>query len=150
MLLQQNSWSCSITALANLLDVPVAEIIRQIGHDGSEVLWPYMPEPQCRRGFHPRELLEVALYYNTHFVAFEADPQIGHTVESAVSIYPDARDRFYEKLTDYDGLLYGQAGDTRHWWTVKNSEIWCPTTGANLSINSFLMQYEPLCFYALF
>lgn len=56
-----NGWSCLPTAFACCLDVPVSEIFDWLGHDGSEILWPELPEPGCRYGFHIQEMQEYCL-----------------------------------------------------------------------------------------
>ncbi len=48
-------------AFAMALDTPVADLLAAIGHDGSEVVFPTLPEPSCRRCFHIQELIQVAL-----------------------------------------------------------------------------------------
>jgi hypothetical protein len=55
-----NAWSCAITALAMTLDTPVSELIRELGHDGGEVIFPLLKEPQCWRGFHSQEIIRIA------------------------------------------------------------------------------------------
>lgn len=32
-------------------------LLSAIGHDGSEIIWPDLPDPQCRRSFHIQECL---------------------------------------------------------------------------------------------
>lgn len=56
-----NAWSCLPTAFAMCLNVPVKEVIRDIGHDGSEIIFEDYPEPMCRRGFHTSELMDYCL-----------------------------------------------------------------------------------------
>ena len=48
-------------AFAMALGLPVAELLEAIGHDGSEIVFPSLPEPLCRRCFHIQELIQVAL-----------------------------------------------------------------------------------------
>ena len=48
-------------AFAMALDMPVADVLAAIGHDGSEIVFPSLPEPLCRRCFHIQELIQVAL-----------------------------------------------------------------------------------------
>ena len=48
-------------AFAMALDMPVADLLAAIGHDGSEIAFPSLPEPLCRRCFHIQELVQVAL-----------------------------------------------------------------------------------------
>jgi hypothetical protein len=55
--LQPNRWSCLPTSFAIVLGVSVEEIFKIIGHDGGEILWPKLPNPECRRGFMPNEMI---------------------------------------------------------------------------------------------
>ena len=48
-------------AFAMALDMPVADLLAAVGHDGSEIVFPSLPEPLCRRCFHIQELIQVAL-----------------------------------------------------------------------------------------
>ena len=43
------------------LGMPVAELIEQVGHDGSEIVFPEKTPPADRRGFHTQEMIRVAL-----------------------------------------------------------------------------------------
>ncbi len=47
-----------------------------MGHDGSEILWPEMTEPYCRRSFHIQELIGVADTLGYACTPFEACPCI--------------------------------------------------------------------------
>ena len=57
--LAPNRWSCLPTAFAIAIGCPIENLIKSIGHDGSEIIWPNFPEPTCRRGFHVQELIAV-------------------------------------------------------------------------------------------
>ena len=52
---------CMPLAFAMALDMPVAELLAAIGHDGSEIVFPNLSEPLCRRCFHIQEPIQVAL-----------------------------------------------------------------------------------------
>lgn len=54
-------WQCAITAFAMALDIPVAGLIDRIGHDGSKIVFPDLPEPANRCGHNIYELIQVAL-----------------------------------------------------------------------------------------
>ena len=54
-------WMCMPLAFAMALDMPVADLLAAIGHDGSEIVFPSLPEPLCRRCFHIQELIQVCL-----------------------------------------------------------------------------------------
>lgn len=71
---QPNRWTCQVTALAMLLDAPLAVILAEIGHDGSRIIDSTLPEPKCRRSFVMAELQDVCYFRGYSLVPFEADP----------------------------------------------------------------------------
>ena len=60
-ILQPNRWSCLITSFAMVMETSVSELVKELGHDGSELVRPG-PEPLCRRGFHPQELIQICAH----------------------------------------------------------------------------------------
>jgi hypothetical protein len=52
---------CMPLAFAMALDMPVADLLAAIGHDGSEIVFPSLSEPLRRRCFHIQEPIQVAL-----------------------------------------------------------------------------------------
>ena len=70
---QPNRWSCLPTSFAMILDVDVNELIRKIGHDGSEILWPNLEEPYCRRAFHIEEIAMVCYGLGYYLVWFNIE-----------------------------------------------------------------------------
>jgi hypothetical protein len=54
-------WMCMPLAFAMALNMPVADLLAALGQDGSEIVFPSLPEPLCRRCFHIQELIQVAL-----------------------------------------------------------------------------------------
>jgi hypothetical protein len=73
--IKPNRWSCLVTAFAMALDIPVAELIRLVGHDGSEIVNPELPEPGCRRGFHIQEMIEACWSQGHSVTPIEVFPQ---------------------------------------------------------------------------
>jgi hypothetical protein len=61
MQVQPNRWSCVPTAFAMCLNLDVKDVITSIGHDGSEIVRPEMPEPRCRRAFLTQELYKICI-----------------------------------------------------------------------------------------
>jgi hypothetical protein len=57
-----------------VLEVSTNWLIEKIGHDGSEVWWPGLPEPTCRRGFHIQEIIDIAFACGFTVTPFEARP----------------------------------------------------------------------------
>lgn len=63
LLRQPNKWSCLPTAFAMAMDVSLESLLERIGHNGSEICWPNLPDPLCRRSFHEQELFYAADYF---------------------------------------------------------------------------------------
>lgn len=80
-----NKWSCLPTAFAIVLERPVQEIIQLLGHDGSEVVWPHLPEPYCRRSFHIQELIYAC--YNLGYSVIEYQKIARHAPEFGKKIF---------------------------------------------------------------
>ena len=72
--MKPNPWSCCPTAWAMALEIPVAELIAEIGHDGSEIAFPTQPSPANRRGFHSQEMIRIAIQHNLAPVPLELFP----------------------------------------------------------------------------
>ncbi len=68
------SWGCSAAALAMVLGKDYDFVIKEIGHDGSEVIHPELPPPGCFKGFHIQELIEVAIEHSYAVTPIEALP----------------------------------------------------------------------------
>lgn len=58
---QNERWQCVITAFAMVLNVHVEDLIRLVGHDGSEIAFPDLPEPERRQGHNIYEMIRVAV-----------------------------------------------------------------------------------------
>lgn len=69
-----NPWSCLAAAVATVLEIPVAQLIKEVGHDGFEILWPHLAEPQRHRSFHIQEMIDVALRYGYTVTPIEGRP----------------------------------------------------------------------------
>lgn len=71
-----NAWSCQLAAWAMALGVSLDVVVDGVGHDGSEIVWPDLPEPHCRRGFHPQEFYPLARILGCAVETVEAHPQL--------------------------------------------------------------------------
>ena len=74
-------WTCLPASFATLLGLTLDEMLQQIGHDGSEVVFEGLPDPECRRAFHPQEMIDVCESHGYAVTPIEARP----TSASAVS-----------------------------------------------------------------
>ena len=73
-------WGCLITSFAMALDVSVATLEQMIGHNGSDVLYPEVPDPFGRRGFHVQELIHVAWALGWSVTPYELLPSLQHAL----------------------------------------------------------------------
>ncbi|KKK91516.1 hypothetical protein LCGC14_2712140, partial [marine sediment metagenome] len=103
---QPNKWSCLPTAFAIAMGEPVEEIIKQVGHDGSDILFPTYKEPYCRRSFHPQELIDICLLKNFAVVQIEKSPVV--IAKNITHSVPMNTRRIGSYLLNYTGVLIGE------------------------------------------
>ena len=58
---KRERWQCAVTAFAMALDIPVANLIERLGHDGGMIVFPDLAEPANRRGHSIYELIHTAV-----------------------------------------------------------------------------------------
>ena len=58
-----NAWSCLPTAFAISRGVELERWLDYVGHDGSEIVRAGLPDPICRKGFHPNEMIRICLLH---------------------------------------------------------------------------------------
>lgn len=132
--LKPNPWSCAITSLAMVLQRPVEQLIEEIGHDGSEIIFPGLDEPMQRRGFHSQELIHLAWQHGFSVTAFELFPAIVPTSGGSVSVpvyFGQARgnwERLIDMIHTTQGVLAGRCSPNgvRHAVCYDHGEIFDP------------------------
>jgi hypothetical protein len=67
---QINRWSCLPVSICMLLDIEYDVLINKLGHDGSEIIFPDLPEPEKRRAFHVEEFQYVLPFFGFLLVQF--------------------------------------------------------------------------------
>lgn len=108
---------------------PVKDLISKIGHDGSEIRWPDLPEPKCRRAFHPQEVLFAARKLGFHFVIWEIN----------LGITPDGK--HFHSWSDYihvrrimsesKGVVFGRGQRVNHCWAWDGKNFIDPSDISN-------------------
>ena len=128
--LKPNRWSCSVTAFAMALRVPVKQLMDEIGHDGESVIFPHLPEPMCHRGFHSQELILAAWRHGFACTPLELFPRVQsscgqhtHRVGMNDSL---CWERFLEATIDNFGVLEGQGRQCHHAVHFRYGYIWDP------------------------
>lgn len=111
---QPNPYSCLATSFAMVLRMPVQDIFKAIGHDGTEIVWPDLPEPFNRRGFHIQELTFFCLGLGFTVTQFDAVPcskpmpANEECIKAEPYILPeDWESRFELALGTGDGVIVG-------------------------------------------
>ncbi len=132
---QPNEWSCLPTAFAIVLNIPVEEIIKDIGHGGSDIVFPDLEEPYCRRSFHIQELIDICLRRNIGVTAIEHEP----VSEAKGLLYkpPMYSRRMDYYLINHIGVLTGlSASGNSHAVAWSGEKIFDPN-GSTYNIMSF-------------
>ena len=104
-------------AFAMALEIPVVELLEELGHDGSELVFPNLPEPACRRGFHIQELVHVALRHGFALTPVELFPVLESAdgKQTQTVLYRDNNwKRFADILAASRGLINGAGFRFRH------------------------------------
>jgi hypothetical protein len=102
-----NEWSCLPTAAANTIGQPVEEIIRLLGHDGSDL--PYEGDySDYRAGFHVDELIDVLDRLGWSVTPFQYAPCMVPQPEAPPRmIFEDNDTRFFHHLKRSKGFIIG-------------------------------------------
>ena len=113
---QLNAWSCSLAAVAMVIDEDQRKLIEEIGHDGSEIVLPELPEPARRRGFHFQELIDCAIKRDFTVTPIEVLPYStpDGTHEFRIDFKIDRRERLIKYMQNTKGVLTGLARQWRH------------------------------------
>lgn len=71
-----SAWSCLVDSFSIVTNIPTTRFLETIGHDGSEIIEPTLPEPFCRRSFHITEVITFLWEQNIKVVQFDCIPRI--------------------------------------------------------------------------
>jgi len=110
LLRKPERWMCLPASFAMVLDLSLGDIFAEIGHDGSAIKFPLLPEPVCRRGFHPQELIDVCLAHSCAATRIELAPCLMPTPgNSGWPVLPDGVDwrRFQRTIDLTRGVIEG-------------------------------------------
>jgi hypothetical protein len=128
--LKEKQWQCVPTAFATALDMTLADLLNEIGHDGSEIINSNLPEPFCRKGFHIQELIDACLRYGFAVTPVELYPVTKH-YEYYYSNFgtnePVLWHRFYLAICSSKGVIECQCDDGKgHAVAYEHGKIYDP------------------------
>jgi len=136
MRLQPNAWSCLPAAFAMAMGTTPAILIKQLGHDGSDVWWLDNPEPYNRRGFHIQEIVHVAWLMDWYIVCFQSQPVSGSNYCFKQHPVPIRDGLFEGALKSTSGVLVGRVNDKQHAVAWNKEQVLDPN-GSTYSIDNF-------------
>jgi hypothetical protein len=123
-------WMCMPLAFAMALDMPVADLLVAIGHDGSEIVFPSLPEPLCRRCFHIQEVIQVALSRGLAVTPVELFPVLQPPEAGpfrTTVLYPDSNwRRFDQAMQTSRGVIDGTGARYGHMVAYDHGRIFDP------------------------
>lgn len=102
-----------------ILEITVEEAIREIGHDGSEIWWPGLPEPHPRRSFSTQEFVDVCYRRGYALIQIDGCPVLVPNFEDQEPkiIFPDYETRLMGYMAGNKGLILGRYSSL-HWHMV--------------------------------
>jgi len=146
LILQPNSWSCTIAAAAMVLDTSIKNLVEMIGHDGSEIMFPELPEPGKRRGFHIQEIVDCVFKFRYSVTPIEILPYStpnNNKDDFPINFPGGNKERLLRYLSNSKGLLTGISKKWGHTvaWTGKhildpNGDIY-PFSDCKININCY-------------
>lgn len=146
--LQPNLWSCLPTAFGMVLGLTPKEMFEAIGHDGSEIIWPGLDDPDCRRAFHPQECINVCLQQCRFPVQIDVEASsvpMGHDV-TPYTIKEIDKERLLSIMETVSGVIIGIDHRNKAHAVAWNREQILDPTGHMYSIDEF----DPHSFFGLY
>jgi hypothetical protein len=125
-------WMCLPTSFAIALDMPVATVLAEIGHDGGKLANPLLPEPLCRAGFHIQELIDVCLRHGLAVTPIELCPVLspGPKYEPHEVFTDEAGwQRFARAISTSRGVIEGIGRRSFHAVAYDHGRIYDPDAG---------------------
>lgn len=125
-LIKPNQWSCLATSFAMVLGITTERFYELAGHDGGEKIWPDIPDPFCRRGFHINEAVAIA-----NDLGFTATPL---ELFPMIRVAPYAPYHGVEQVPVFYAPERNEEGNWRRFGSIINTRIGvveCQTRGGN-------------------
>lgn len=130
-----------------ILDLTPKDMFEAIGHDGSEIIWPDLNDPDCRRAFHIQECVRVAMDHMFTPIEIDADPHSIVDCEGATPYRVDMGDWLLDNLSLVSGVLLGRIEGRYHAvaWNSVEKMIYDPV-GRKYPLD----QFQVSSFYGMF
>lgn len=136
---------CLLYTFAMILETEPDILIKELGHDGMEKIWPSLPEPYCYKGFHIQEMIDLCIARELHCTEIQATPAslppseaYGHMDSHNIGhhmIFESRRNtaRFKDHLKGREGVLYGRTNKgVTHAWAWDGEKAHNPQSGTGV------------------
>ena len=136
-----NQWSCLATSFAMCFNIPILELFKLLGHDGSEIIWPDLEEPLCHRGHHLQELIDAGIHLNYATMYVERENVLMHpTKDDFIIIQPKLTIESY--FDRFPGVILGIFNKIRHAVAYEKGIIYNP----NGQVSEYKRDFEILAY----
>lgn len=122
-----NQWSCTACAFAMVCNLTLDGIFLGIGHDGSEIVFPNLPEPLCRKGFPFPECIRLCLCRGLSVTPIDFEPRCTPDGEHYYEL--DHREFVYNMLEKYQCVIEGMGREHPHTVAWDRKQIYDPSIG---------------------
>jgi len=134
-LLTQVGETCMLYSAAMLLDITTEMVIKEIGHDGSEILWPKNDKhlDMCA-AYHIQEIQDICMGRGYALASIEVWPIYGPNMDEFLEVYHKQNDdltveRFFNCIKNRKALLILECNeDTKN----ENRTHACAWDGKNI------------------
>lgn len=130
-----NGWSCLPTSFAMCIDMSVEELITDIGHDGSKIIFPEYDEPFCRRSFHIQELTYALLVRKWAIIPLERNA-ISATIKGSLFKLTDIENKWFQFLEQFNSVFLAHQNGITHAVAWDKKQIYDPR-GYIMSLETF-------------
>lgn len=137
-----NRWSCLPTAFAMVLGEPVDHVIKWLGHDGSQICWPELPEPNCRIGFHIQELIDYCMYNNYTVTPLQMMPFSKGGID-CTPVRPNTRYDWNDRcrlMIGTIGVITGEAPNGQSHAVAWNGKTILDPNGTEYNLDGFIIE----------
>ena len=142
---QNERWQCAVTSFAMVLNMPVADLIAEIGHDGGT----FPVGLEDHRGFHVQEFIDCCLNRGFAVTPIEVFPVLmdaqGHHWAGHHLNQRDLKERFLDTLFTSRGVIEGQGLRCGHMVAYDRGRIYDPCGHQYSYLDLNLFNFEPLC-----
>jgi len=95
-----------------LLDEDPDTLVAEIGHDGTSIQFPGLPEPACFRGIHIQEVIDCCMRRGYGLTPIEPLPRSGPQGRKEWALVYDLPElRFMNAVAGSPGIIIGKAGN---------------------------------------